>query len=204
MVLQSSHRPCIPPLDLLQQLHVLLTLEASELDVVFQTLPGHNMPDSKDPLLPVGPFTDYPTLPAPLRLMPQLCSRTRFKLLRPEKLHFPKADLLGLPSHTATSLRNVFEVDLKKRIENSFLPLCGLNNFFPHRLAICKTSSSSIKSLCAADDKCSDGKAGVQQGSLRLLAAGKFPAGLQDTESILKRISKTSAGWWESFVLSGE
>lgn len=95
-------------------------------------------------------------------------------------------------------------MDLKKRLEDSFLPLYGLNNFFPHRLAICKTSSSSIKRLCAADDKCSDGKAGVQQRSLRLPAAGKFPAALQDVESILKRISKTSAGWWESFVLSEE
>lgn len=127
-----------------------------------------------------------------------------YLLSRLKKLRFPKTDLLGWPSHTATSLKNVFEVDLKKKLEDSFLPLRGLNKFFPHRLAICKTSSSSIKSLCAADDKCSDGKAGVQQRSLRLLAAGKFPAALQDTESILKRISKTLAGWWESFVLSEE
>lgn len=127
-----------------------------------------------------------------------------FLLSRLKKLELPKTDLLGFPSHTATSLRNVFEVDLKERREDSFLPLCGLNNLSPQRLAICKTSSSSIKSLCAADDKRSDGKADVQQGSLRLLAACKFPAGLQDIETILKGVSTTSAGWWESFVLSEE
>lgn len=41
----------------------------------------------------------------------------------------------------------------------------------------------------------------MQQGSPRLLAAGKSPAGLQDIESILKRLSKTLAGWRENFVL---
>lgn len=81
-------------------------------------------------------------------------------------------------------------MDLKKRLEDSFRPLRGLNDIFPHRLAICKTSSSSIKSLCAVDDKCHDGKAGVHQGSLRLLAAGKFPAALQG--NILRASSKES------------
>lgn len=120
-----------------------------------------------------------------------------------KKLEFPKTDFLGLPSHTAMRLRNVFEVEIKERHEDSFLPLRGLNNLFPSGLAICKTSCSSVKSLSAADKR-SDGKAGVQQGSLRLLAAGKSPAGLQDIESILKRIGKTSAGWWKGFVLSKE
>jgi len=120
------------------------------------------------------------------------------------KLEFPKTDLLGLPSHTAASLRNVFEVDLKERSEDSFVPLCDVNNLFPHGLATCKTHSSSAKSLCPAVDKHSGAKTGVQQGSPRLLAAAKSPAVLQDIESILKRICKTSAGWWESFVLSGE
>lgn len=41
----------------------------------------------------------------------------------------------------------------------------------------------------------------MQQGSPRLPAAGKSPAGLQDIESILKRLGKTSAGWRENFVL---
>lgn len=98
--------------------------------------------------------------------------------------------MLEWPSLTATGLKNVFEMDLKKRIEDSFLPLHGLNDIFPPRLAICKTSSSSTKSLCAADDKCGDGEAGVQQKSLRLLAAGKFPAALQG--KILRASSKGS------------
>lgn len=112
-----------------------------------------------------------------------------YLLSRLKKLLFPKTNLLRLPSHTATRLKNVFEMDLKKRLKDSFLPIRGLN-IFPHRLAICKTSSSSIKSLCAADDKCSDGKAAVHQRSLRLLAAGKSPAALQG--NILRPSSKES------------
>lgn len=38
-----------------------------------------------------------------------------YVLSRLRKLLFPKTDLLGLPSHTATSVKNVFEMDLKKR-----------------------------------------------------------------------------------------
>lgn len=53
------------------------------------------------------------------------CVEHFYFLSRLKKLLFPEKDLLGLPSHTATGPRNVFEMDLKKRLEGSFLPLWG-------------------------------------------------------------------------------
>lgn len=109
-----------------------------------------------------------------------------YLLSRLKKLLFPKKNLLELPSYTATSLKNVFEMDLKKRLEGSFLPLCGQSHTdWPFARQAPVPSKASVPQMM-----CSDGKAGVQQSFLRLLAAEKFPAALQG--NILRASSKES------------